>query len=59
MTAGEEVSVHTVFNVCKDVVMTVAAEVVGYRVCRDRVKVSKRAMKACMKGVIRGAMQVE
>ena len=35
MTAGEETSVNVVF---KDVVTTVAAEILGYRVSRDRVK---------------------
>ncbi len=38
MTVGEETSVNDVFKVFKEVVMTVAQEVVGYRVCKDRVK---------------------
>ena len=38
ITVGEETIVNVVFNVFKDVVTTVAAEAVGYRVCRDRVK---------------------
>ncbi len=32
MTVGEETSVNDMFNVFKEVVMTVAQEVVGYRV---------------------------
>ncbi len=38
MTDGEETSVNVVFNVFKEVVTTVAQEVVGYRVCKDWVK---------------------
>ena len=38
MTVDEETSVNVVFNVFKDVMTSVAQEVVGYRVCRDRVK---------------------
>lgn len=37
MTVGEEISVNVVLNVFKDVVMTVAQVVAGYRVCRDKV----------------------
>ena len=36
MTVEDETSVNIVFNVFKDVVMTVAQEVAGYRVCRIR-----------------------
>ena len=38
MTVREETSVNLAFSVFKDVVMTVTVAVMGYRVCRDRVK---------------------
>ncbi len=38
MTVREETSVNDMFNVFKEVVMTVAQEVVGYRVCKDRMR---------------------
>ncbi len=38
MTVVEETSVNDMFNVFKKVVMTVEHEVVGNRVCKDRVK---------------------
>lgn len=38
ITVGEETSVNVVFNVFKEVVTTEAQELVGYRVCKDKVK---------------------
>ncbi len=64
MRVGKETSVNDVFNVFKVVVMTVGQEVVGYKVCKDKVKGSawwtdeiksleekKRHTRKCYKGM--------
>ncbi len=38
MAVEEETCVNVAFNEIQDVLITVAQEVVGYRVCRDRVQ---------------------